>query len=77
LYTHRAIKKQLTPQIQTPTPRLTVTKRTGRRTSSATPIQKREKRAAVTRERERVPITKERKMRIGVAERRNWIRRKL
>jgi hypothetical protein len=66
----------VTPQIQIPTPRLTVTKRVGMRRRRATPIQNREKRTAETRERMRRPVTKEAKRRMGVRERRNWIARK-
>jgi hypothetical protein len=53
-----------------------VTKRVGIRRRRATPIQKREKRTAETRERMRRPVTKEAKRRMGVRERRNWIARK-
>jgi len=56
-------------------PKLTVMKRVGMRTSSATPIQKREKTSAVTNERRIVPIAKEAKSRRGVADRRSWMAR--
>jgi hypothetical protein len=52
-------------------------KSVGTRTSSATPIQKREKRRAVMKERRRRPSTKERKRARGVKERRSWVRRKV
>ena len=51
-------------------------KSVGIRTRSATPIQKREKRAAVMSERARTPTVKERKRARGVKERRMWMSRK-
>jgi hypothetical protein len=50
-------------------------KSVGTRTRSAMPIQKREKRRAVMKERARAPSTNERKRATGVKERRNWISR--
>jgi len=58
-------------------PRLTVMNRVGTRTSNATPTQKSENSAAVTRERRTVPIVNEAKMRMGVAESRTWMARKV
>lgn len=72
---HLATKKLLTAQIQTAIPNDTVMKRVGTRRSSAMPIQKREKRIAVMRDRATVPAAKETKRRRGVRERANWIAR--
>lgn len=62
-------------QIQTTIASDTVMKSVGTRTSSATPIQKSEKRSAVMKERARVPSVKERKSASGVKERMSWVRR--
>jgi len=48
----------------------------GRSTSSATPIQKREKRSALIKETSTVASVKEAKSARGVKERTSWIRRK-
>jgi hypothetical protein len=77
LYTHLAITKLDTAQIQITTPKLTVMNSVGIRTSRATPIQKREKNSAVTSDRVRVPRTNERKRARGVKERRSWAVRKV
>jgi hypothetical protein len=57
-------------------PSETVTKRVGRSTSSAAPIQKREKRRAVTKDKRIVAIEKEANRAMGVKERMNWMKRK-
>jgi hypothetical protein len=75
LYTHFATRKLETAHIQTTIPSDTVMKSVGTRTRSAMPIQKREKRRAVMKERARAPSTNERKRATGVKERRNWISR--
>jgi hypothetical protein len=72
---HLATKKLLTAQTQTAMPSDIVIKRVGISRSSARPIQKREKRIAVTRDRTIVPAAKEMKRRRGVRERANWIAR--
>lgn len=77
LYTHLATKKLVTAQTQTMIARLTVMKSVGTSTSSATPIQKSEKRRAVMSERKRTPREKERKSAMGVKERMSWERRKV
>jgi len=56
--------------MKTAMPKLPVTKRVGTRKSSATPIQKREKTTAVTRERSSVAIANDRNSKIGVTEKR-------
>lgn len=72
---HLATKKLVTAQTQTAMPSDTVMKRVGTRRRSAIPIQKREKRIAVTRDRTIVPAAKETNRRRGVRERANWIAR--
>jgi hypothetical protein len=57
-------------------PSETVTKSVGTRRRSAMPIQKREKRRAVMKERASVPRAKARNRAMGVNERTNWIRTK-
>jgi hypothetical protein len=76
LYAHRAIRNELTAHIQMAMPSETVTKRVGRSTSSAAPIQKREKRRAVTKDKRIVAIEKEANRAMGVKERMNWMKRK-
>ena len=71
LYVHRAIKNEATAHTHTAMPSETVTKRVGTRTSKAAPIQKSEKRRAVTKERRIVAIEKEAKRARGVNERMN------
>ncbi len=52
-------------------------KSVGTRRRRAIPIQKREKRRAVMKERASVPSAKARNKAIGVEERRNWVRMKV
>lgn len=76
LYAHRATRNEPTAHIQMAMPSETVTKRVGTSTSSAAPIQKREKRRAVPKDKRIVAIEKEAKRAMGVKERRNWMKRK-
>jgi hypothetical protein len=76
LYAHLAIKNELAAHIHTAMPSDTVTKRVGTSTSSAAPIQKSEKRSAVTKEKRIVAIEKEAKSAIGMKDKINWMNRK-
>ena len=76
MYTHRAIRNELIAHIQIAMPSETVTKRVGTSTRSAVPIQKSEKKRAVTKDKRIVAIEKEAKRATGVKERMNWMERK-